>query len=206
MSQAVAAKRARALWDGCVTETGTHPYLRAKQIGPHGTRRGLCDDAEHTPLVVPMVDVEGTLWSLQTIPPDGSGKRYLPGSRTSGCFHAIGEPLATAKRMIVTEGLATAGALAERHSGAVIAAFSAGQLLNVGTALTNCYPDAALIIAADFDSPEGGDGGPGLAAATKAARALGAKLWVPVAIPGREKTDFSDLHILQCEQDMQRAA
>ena len=153
-----------------------------------------------------MVDVDGALWSLQSIPPDGKGKRYLPGSRTSGCFHAMGEPLTTAKRIIVAEGFSTAGALAAHHAGAVIAAFSAGQLLNVGTALATRYPNAALVIAADYDSPEGGNGGPGLAAATKAANALGAELWVPVPIPGRNKTDFSDLHILQCEQNETEAA
>ena len=206
LSQAAAAKRAAAIWDSCVTESGSHPYLVAKKISPHGARRGLCDDAEYAALVVPMRAIDGMLWSLQTIPPDGKGKRYLQGSRTSGCFHAMGEPLTTAKRMIVAEGFSTAASLAEHHAGAVIAAFSAGQLLNVATALAACYPDAALIFAADFDSPEGGDGGPGLAAATKAASALGAELWVPVPIPGRQKSDFSDWHLLQCERHEMEAA
>ena len=206
LSQSNAAQRAAALWNECVTESGSHPYLVAKKISPHGARRGLCDDAEYAALVVPMRAIDGMLWSLQTIPPDGKGKRYLQGSRTSGCFHAMGEPLTTAKRMIVAEGFSTAASLAEHHAGAVIAAFSAGQLLNVATALAACYPDAALIFAADFDSPEGGDGGPGLAAATKAASALGAELWVPVPIPGRQKSDFSDWHLLQCERHEMEAA
>ena len=205
-SQARAATRAAAIWDACATESASHSYLIAKKIGPHGAKRGLCDDSEHAPLVVPMRDIDGTLWSLQFIPPDGRDKRYLPGSRTSGCFHAMGESLTTAKRIIVAEGFATAASLAEHDAGAVIAAFSAGQLLNVGTALATRYPDAALVFAADFDSPEGGNGGPGLAAATKAANALGAELWVPVPIPGRNKTDFSDWHILQCEQNETEAA
>ena len=205
-SQARAATRAAAIWDACATESGSHPYLIAKKIGPHGAKRGLCDDSEHAPLVVPMRDIDGTLWSLQFIPPDGRDKRYLPGSRTSGCFHAMGESLTTAKRIIVAEGFATVASLAEHDAGAVIAAFSAGQLLNVGIAIAGRYPDAALVIAADFDSPEGGNGGPGLAAATKAANALGAELWVPVPIPGRNKTDFNDWHILQCEQNETEAA
>ena len=78
--------------------------------------------------------------------------------------------------------------------------------MNVGTALATRYPDAALVFAGDFDSPEGGNGGPGLAAATRAAHALGAELWVPVAIPGRDKTDFSDWHLLQREREERRAA
>lgn len=205
-SQATAATRAVGIWDECIAEPGTHPYLVAKQIAPHGSRRGPCDDAEHAPLVVPMRDVDGALWSLQSIPPDGKGKRYLTGSKTSGCFHAMGEPLATAKRIIIAEGFSTAASLAEHHAGAVIAAFSAGQLLNVGTAIATRYPNAALVIAADFDSPAGGDGGPGLAAATKAANALGAELWVPISIEGRNKTDFSDWHVLQCERSEMEAA
>ena len=206
LSQMNTRKLAAAMWDACVSEPGTFPYLVEKRIGPHGAKRGLCDDAEHAPLVVPMRDIEGTLWSLQTIQHDGKGKRYLTGSRTSGCFHAMGEPLATATRIIIAEGFSTAGSLAEHHAGAIVAAFSAGQLLNVGTALANRFPDAALVIAADFDSPEGGDGGPGVHYATKAAQALGADLWIPDAIPGNSKTDFSDLHILQCEQTEMEAA
>ena len=198
-SHARAATRAVAIWDACKTATGAHPYLHAKKIRPHGARRGLCDDAEHAPLVLPMRDVNGALWGLQTIAASGT-KRYLSGSRTSGCFHAIGEPLATAKRIILTEGFGTAGALAEHHEGAIVAAFSAGQLLNVGAALAIRYPDAALVIAADFDSPEGGDGGIGVATAKKAVVALGAELWTPEAIPGYATTDFSDRHILQFEQ------
>ena len=204
-SQANAATRAAEIWDACITEPGTHPYLVAKQIAPHGVKRGYCDDAEHAPLCVPMRDIDGTLWSLQTIQPDGS-KRFLPGSRTSGCFHAMGEPLTTAKRIIIGEGFATCASLSEHHAGAVIAAFSAGQLFNVATAIATRYPDATLVIAADFDSPAGGDGGPGVAAATKVANALGAELWVPIPIEGRNKTDFSDWHVLQCEQCETEAA
>ena len=121
-SQARAATRAAAIWDACATESASHSYLIAKKIGPHGAKRGLCDDSEHAPLVVPMRDIDGTLWSLQFIPPDGRDKRYLPGSRTSGCFHAMGESLTTAKRIIVAEGFATAASLAEHDAGAVIAA------------------------------------------------------------------------------------
>ena len=205
-SQARAATRAAAIWVECATESGSHPYLVAKKVGPNGTKRGLCDDVEHAPLVAPLRDITGALWGLQTIPPDGKAKRYLSGSRTAGCFHLMGEPLATANRIVVCEGFATGAALAEHDAGAVICAFSAGQLLNVGTALATRYAAAALVFAADYDSPEGGDGGPGLAAATKAANALGAELWVPVPIPGRNKTDFSDWHILQCEQNETEAA
>ena len=153
-----------------------------------------------------MRDIKGTLWGLQTIPQDGKGKRYLTGSRTSACFHAMGEPLTTAKRIIVAEGFATAASLAEHHAGAVIAAFSAGQLLNVGTAVAARYPNTALVIATDFDSPAGGDGGPGVRFATNAANALGAELWIPEAMPGRDKTDFSDWHIWHWKQIERRAA
>ena len=205
-SQANGATRAAGVWEACIAEPGTHPCLVAKKIGPHGAKRGLCDDAAHAPLCMPMRDIDGMLWSLQSISPDGKGKRYLPGSRTSGCFHSLGEPLATAKRIIVAEGFSTAASLAEHHAGAVIAAFSAGQLLNVGAALATRYPNAALVIAADFDSPAGGDGGPGVHYATIAAAALGAELWIPEAIPGRNKTDFSDWHILQSEQFEMEAA
>ena len=204
LSQAAAAKRAAAIWDACVTESGSHPYLVAKKISAHGARRGLCDDAEYAPLVVPMRNVTGMLCNLQFIAPNGE-KRFMAGGRVTGCYFALSEPM-DAERIVIAEGFGTAGALAEHHAGAVIAAFSAGQLLNVGTALATRYPDAALVIAADFDSPEGGNGGPGLAAATKAANALGAELWVPVAIPGRDKTDFSDWHLLQREREERRVA
>ena len=50
-SHARAAKRAVAIWDACTNEPGTHPYLQAKKIGPHGAKRGCCDDADNAPLV-----------------------------------------------------------------------------------------------------------------------------------------------------------
>ena len=202
LSQAAAAKRAAAIWDACVTESGSHTYLQAKKIGPHGAKRGLCDDAEHAPLVVPMRDIEGMLWSLQFIATNGE-KRFMAGGRVTGCYFALSEPM-DAERFIICEGFATGASLAECFSGAVIVAFNAGNLKPVADALRIVFPTMPMVIAADWDTPTDGDGGTGYKAACAAAIAIDAEVWSPEPIPGRNKTDFNDSHLWQ--QQQRRAA
>jgi putative DNA primase/helicase len=122
------------------------------------------------------------LWSLQTIAPDGA-KRFLPGGRVKGLFHAIGPPC---PRIVVCEGYATGASLYEALQGPVgphlvACALTAGNLAPVAQALARKYPRAALTIAADNDARTPGN--PGLAKATAAASAIGAKVLVP-PLPG----------------------
>ena len=166
---------------------GGHPYLLAKGVKPYGVRLdGLgC-------LMVPAY-IDAKLTSLQFIDEDG-GKRFKTGGRVRGASFTLGE-LDGATRLIVCEGFATGASIFEvAGAGAlVVVAFNAGNLLPVAKALRAKHSDAEIIIAADDDV--GKPGNPGLSKATEAAKAIKAKLAVPV-FANREdgQTDFNDLH------------
>jgi hypothetical protein len=134
-------------------------------------------------------DVSGELRSLQFIAPDG-GKKFLPYGRVTGCHFAIGKPNGT---LCIAEGLATGATVHEATGHAVAVAFNASNLEAVAVALRAKLPDASMIVCADDDYRT--EGNPGIAAATKAARAVGGLLAVPDFGDGRPEgaTDFNDL-------------
>ena len=94
----VAAEDATLLWSGYKPAPADHPYLLRKQVQPHGARI----DGQGR-LVLAMADVDGEIWSLQTIDDDGN-KLFMPGGRKKGCLFAIGEP---SERIVIAEGFAT---------------------------------------------------------------------------------------------------
>ena len=193
-----AAAAAINRWNAAAPATvaTNHPYLRAKGVKPRGVRI----EANHT-LLIPMRDTEGRMHSLQSIAPDGA-KRFMPGGRVRGCYHAICEPSGGARdcpgdKLVICEGYATGATIHETTGHAVAVAFNAGNLLAVAQALRIKYPSIALVLAADDDWKTPGN--PGLTAATKAARAVGGLLAVPKfdGLPRDDKaTDFNDLHRL----------
>lgn len=163
-----------------------HPYLSAKGVKGHGLK--VFGDK----LLIPMRDTAGKLHSLQAITPDGE-KRFHPGGRIKGCYHAIGKP---AGRLVIAEGYATAASIHEATGDAVAVAFNAGGIMPVALALRAKYPALVLIVAADDDHLT--DGNPGLSKATAAALAVGGAVAVPSFPAGRpgKATDFNDLHQL----------
>lgn len=121
-------------------------------------------------MAVPLRDAAGRLWALQSI--NGQGTKLFPKyGRKQGCFHLIGEP-AGAAVLAVAEGYATAASVHEATGWPVAVAFDAGNLLAVGRALRELYPEAALVFAGD-DDPTQPDN-PGRTKAEAAAAALGA--------------------------------
>jgi putative DNA primase/helicase len=182
-----AAGAAFVRWAAAVPAV-SHPYLSAKAVRPHAIRV----EADHT-LLIPMRDADGRLHSLQAISPDGT-KRFMPGGKVKGCYHAIGRPTA---KLAICEGYATGATIHEDTGHAVAVAFNAGNLLPVAKALRAKYPCITLVVCADDDWAT--EGNPGLTAATEAARAVGGLLAVPRfdGLPRADKdTDFNDLHRL----------
>lgn len=185
--RAEAAAAALVRWTAATPAQG-HSYLSAKGVRAHGVRI----EANHT-LLIPMRDSEGRLHSLQTISPDGA-KRFVPGGRVKGCYHAVGRP---SGKLAICEGYATGATLHEDTGHAVAVAFNAGNLLPVAQALRAKYPRLTLVICADDDWKT--QGNPGLTAARQAAAAVGGLLAVPKfdGLPrGDKDTDFNDLHRL----------
>jgi putative DNA primase/helicase len=171
--QGMAAERAEAIWRAATPADPAHPYLRNKQVAPHGIRQtgaGL--------LLVPVSDGE-RLTSLQTVDADGR-KRFLRGGRTAGGFYLLPD----ARRpepLLIGEGFATVASLAEETGAAGVVAFFANNLMAVARVIRARHPDAELIIAADNDFLTPGN--PGRTKGEAAALAVGAKVMIP---------DFSD--------------
>lgn len=180
------AEQARHEWDLSGAPDPSHPYLVAKGVSPHGLRQlGAW-------LIVPLVDIYGMLWNVQRIMPDGA-KRFRPG-RAGGLFSPIGD-LASPTRLLICEGWGTGSTLHDETGAPVLCAMNAGNLLPVASAARAAWPSAALVICADNDRFTPGN--PGVAAATAAARAAGARLIVPEFPADAIGTDFNDLAALR---------
>jgi putative DNA primase/helicase len=173
-------------WERAGPADSAHGYLQRKGVRPHGIRMESGDV-----LVVPLVDVDGTIHTLQRIYEDGT-KRFLSGGAKAGHFTPIGGPLVDAGTILICEGWAT-GATAHEATGLpVVAAMDAGNLKRVVPVLRDRYPSARLVILADNDAKPGRVDNPGVTAANAAARATSAV----VAIPP-EPGDFNDLAAAQ---------
>lgn len=183
-----ARQRALEVWGAAshILDGQSHPYLNAKGIKPHGLK------VKDQSLVIPLMDVEGVIHSLQYIHPDGS-KRFLSGGRVKGCFYTIGT-IAPQAPLLICEGFATGASLHEATGYPVIVAFNAGNLTFLSNLIRQQYPDASVIICADDDHQT--EGNPGLTKGREAAQNIGARLAVPVFSGARQKgmTDFNDLH------------
>lgn len=183
--QAEAAQTAQQLWDKA-SPAPHHPYLTAKGVKGHGVREF------GGRLLIPLWD-GGSLQSLQAIAEDGI-KRFHPGGKTQGCYHAIGKPEG---RIVVCEGYATGASIHEATGWAVACAMTAINLLPVAQALHAKYPALQIVLAADDDWHTAGN--PGMQAATEAAQAVGGLIAIPRFGADRPEgaTDFNDLHQLQ---------
>lgn len=185
--QARAKEKAAKIWDR-TQETIAHPYLSKKGVACHGLRQSYND------LVVPVKDENGEIWNLQFIKQDGKGKKFLFGGRVEGCSFTIPGN----DQLILCEGYATGATIHKATGATVICAFNAGNLEPVAKKVREKCPNALVTMAGDNDRFTAGN--PGLKHAEKAAKAIGAKVVLPVfdGLPGAEDaklkySDFNDL-------------
>lgn len=202
---------AQAFVANCIRQGDPTHYLIGKKldklygalihINEHGFRQ----------LIVPMRDVDGTIWSYQTIydikikltSGKETNKLMLRGGKKEGCFHLLsvtGEihPEGT---IYVCEGFATGASIFASfgESQPVVVAFDAGNLEAVGKALRDKYPAARMIFCADDDS-SGSGVNTGITAAALAAAATRGEMRRPrfgTLQEGHGYTDFNDVHQTQ---------
>lgn len=159
-----------------------HPYTTAKKIPARGALiRG--DD-----LLIPLKDINGKVWSYQTIAPDGS-KRFCPSARVKGSHIKLGDNITGP--LLICEGWATGVSLIQSTSFQTVCAMNCGNLLEVAQAYRHHFPSRKIVICGDNDRKT--EGNPGASKAAQAAEKIGAKLAVvaiPDAIPG---SDFNDV-------------
>ena len=166
-----------------------HPYLVKKRVRPHNAR------SLNRNLIIPVYGIDGAVMSSQTIRPDGS-KQFYPGAPVKMGFCALGRDPDAAHLIIVCEGWATGATLSEAlPEAAVIVAFNSGNLPGIAEHFAAKYGKRArLVIAADNDRKTERERGfnPGIDAATKACRATGADMAVPV-LSDPSHSDFNDM-------------
>ncbi len=141
-----------------------------------------------------MRDIDGKLWSLQSVAPDDT-KRFLPGGRKKGCFHHIGI-LEDGKPIVIVEGYATGASIHMATQQATVIAFDAYNLKPVVEELKKVYPNSPLIIAGDDDYWK--QANVGRQKAEEAARKYACSVVFPKFKDLNTKpTDFNDLHVLE---------
>lgn len=170
------------------SQTGSSDYLVGKKINAFGIR------FSKNHLIIPMKDVTGKLWSLQSINPNGT-KRFLTGGRKKGCFHHIGA-FKEGEPIFVTEGYATGASVHMATKQTTVIAFDAGNLAPVISELRKAYPTSPVIIAGDDDCWN--QGNVGRTKAEHAAQTYDCSVIFPTFNnTGTKPTDFNDLHVLE---------
>jgi phage/plasmid primase-like uncharacterized protein len=177
-----AADRAARIWREA-TPVDVHPYLKRKGIGPNGARQ----DCGH--LVIPFVDLDGKVWTLERIHVDGT-KRFLAGGRLSGNFALVGFKGTAPETIAIGEGWATACSVFEATGIPTVAAGSSTNLVAVCQVIRSAYA-GRMLISADDDSP-------GRTAAEAAALEVGGTVVLPCFGDNRPEgaKDWNDLHQL----------
>jgi phage/plasmid primase-like uncharacterized protein len=186
--EAVAAHRALAIWNRA-RMVRAHPYLTRKGVVSHGLRQDRRGN-----LLVPMRDVEGRLWSVQTINETGQ-KLYMKGGRKQGTHAMLGE-LRPGAPLVIAEGYATAATIREITGLATVAAFDSANLIEVAQAYRARDPERPIIMAGDNDHHLPNRPIPlpnvGMEKATAAAEAVNGIVLLPGFASDETGTDWND--------------
>lgn len=148
--QQAAREQAQIIWAQPSHERDC-PYLTRKQVPNYG-----CKINADGHLIVPLYDVDGVLWNVQRIAPDGF-KPYLTGGRVTGLFHVLGD-LPQQGYLCIAEGYATAATVHLATGLPTVVTFQSGNIQPVATALHQRYPNLIMVYCADDDRATGDAG------------------------------------------------
>ena len=208
------ARRCQATWADAADSMpkGGSAYLKRKGVEAHGLRflpGGIA--------LVPMLDIEGRMWSVQRLLPkhlrdpktgkDTTDKLYGPikqgpadevHSRKTGLFHVVGQAEA-APVLLLAEGYATAATVHEATGRPVVVCFDSGNLVHVARDLRQRWPALPLLVCGDDDRRTEAKGrkNAGKVKAAEAAAVAGsaaglAGVVMPAGLPD-DGSDFNDL-------------
>ncbi|AFC22543.1 putative primase [Bdellovibrio phage phi1422] len=201
-NQEIVSKEISAAFEK-LNSSGESLYLKKKQIESE-LDLGIKFTSRNT-VVIPARDIDGRIWSLQSIEHDGT-KRFSTGGRVGGCFHTLGD-LQGAEVVYVAEGFATAVSIYLAVKQSVIVTFNAKNLIPVCAALKERYPDKQFVVCGDDDrdakKADGTPFNPGRESAEDAAkRCLGTTVFPQfVKTEYKSDTDFNDLH---CKEGLEK--
>jgi putative DNA primase/helicase len=200
-----AALTAEAAWSSAPAASRDHSYLLAKDLTPGELREGASGQTIATTdksgrpreaslegkLIVPMRDIDGKLWSIQTINADGT-KSFHKNGRVEGMHAVVGGALNADGPIIIAEGYATAETVSRAASLPVIAAFNAGNIAPVAQLYRDRFPERSVIIAGDNDHTKNADQNVGRRKSEEAAVAVGGFTLLPDFAPNDRGTDWND--------------
>lgn len=196
----VKATSASEVFARCDAATGTHGYIQAKQGNPDGLRvvpagdpLRIMGESMAGALVVPVRRPDGTLSTLQLIPPPDvaqrlkaagkPGKLNLPGGKMEGWF-TVGT-LAAGGTAYIVEGIGQAWACWQATGAAAVVCFGAGNVGKVATALRQMDDTARLVLVPDAGKEDD---------AHKIAAEIGAAV---AAMPKDEANNFDANDLMQ---------
>lgn len=153
-------------------------------------------------IYVPLLDIDGKIWSYQRIQDDGS-KYFHSSARIKECFHVLGN-IESSDKVFVCEGFATGASIFLATNHPTVITFQASNLLSVSKALKNKYKEKSFIICGDDDIFN--ETNIGREKAEEAAKACLGKVIFPEFknLIDKKTTDFSDLHILEGLDEVKR--
>jgi putative DNA primase/helicase len=200
-----AALTAEAAWSTASAAAARQPYLVAKGVGPGELRMGAPgqtipttdrfgqpkDASLEGKLIVPMRDIDGKLWSIQTIDADGT-KSFHKNGRVEGMHAIVGGELTPDSPIIIAEGFATAQTVSRAANLPVIAAFNAGNIAPVAQLYRDRFPERSVIIAGDNDHSENADQNVGRRKSEEAAVSVAGYTLLPDFAPDDRGTDWND--------------
>lgn len=179
-----ASQKAETVLDQCGFASDSHEYLVKKRI--HPCLKLWVDEKGW--LVIPVMDLQGNIHSLQRISPTGE-KLFLAGGAIKSHFYQLWSKRKPSKAIVICEGYATGVTLYSHYTPdcSVIVAFNAGNLLPVAQVFRKAFPDAEIIIAGDKDKS-----GTGQKKAKEAALAVGGDYTLPIFHAHETGSDFND--------------
>ncbi|MDQ1815785.1 DUF2235 domain-containing protein [Massilia sp. CCM 9210] len=161
-------------------------YMASKKIDAYGVK------FEGDTMIVPMRDINGKVWSAQTIQPgEDGGSSFEKGSRRVGNMHIIGD-IKPGADVLVTESYASGASLHQATGKAVVVAFDARNIDPVVESVKSRHPTNALYIMADNDKQSQQNVG------GEKATAAAEKHQVGIAFPESKSgkvADFNELHV-----------
>ncbi len=207
---AVSAKETWEKSESTPPHDGYLAYATRKGIQPIGARFGN-NPAGYPSLVIPLVNIEGEIRSLQFISVGDDEtvyKTFLSGGEKKGNFMILGV-LEDRKKIVVAEGYSTACSCYDASRTVTVVAFDCGNLVHVVRQLREKCPHSEIIICGDDDSLR--ENNPGKTAAIQAAIEFGCKVALPCFPQGcgegqnhKNLTDFNDLVRIVGNEEVKR--
>ncbi|MDQ1815787.1 DUF2235 domain-containing protein [Massilia sp. CCM 9210] len=159
---------------------GGNAYLASKQIDGHGVK------FDGDKVVVPLRDIDGKIWSAQTISPgEDGGSTFEKGGRRVGNMHIIGD-IKPGSDVLVADGYASAASLHQATGKPTVVAFDARNMDAVVDSVKSHHPTNPVHIMADHA---------GVEKATAAAEKHQVGIAFPESKTGAKVADFNELHV-----------